>query len=187
MTLRALPRALTVTTGLALLLLSGCAATPAEPAANGASPSAEAEPSTEASPEATAEPGAEPSCDTVFTEAEYAELEADGLTLNTESPFPLGPVMVDLTADGSLDCQWSKEQSDIAVWFSRLAEDDAAWAARSAEIGAAGWSVSDDPIAGTMLAPADYDANYQPSIVHVDGVTYFVSYAELLDSVAELQ
>ncbi|MFE6965060.1 hypothetical protein ACFVAJ_08110 [Agromyces sp. NPDC057679] len=186
MTLRILPRALTAATGLALLLLSGCAATPAEPTANESSPSAEAEPSAEATP-AAPDAGAEPSCDTVFTEEENAELAADGLTLNTESPFPLGQVMVDLTADGALDCQWSKDQSDVAVWFSRLAEDDAAWAARSTEIGAAGWTVSDDPITGTMLAPADYDANYQPSIVHVDGVTYFVSYADLLDSVAELQ
>lgn len=186
MTLRILPRALTATAGLALLLLSGCSG-PAEPTANENSPRAEAEPSAEATPLPTGDSGAEPSCDTVFTEVEKAELAADGLTLNTESPFPLGEVMVDLTADGALDCQWSKAQSDVAVWFSRLAEDDAAWAARSTEITATGWAVSDDPIAGTMLAPADYDANYQPSIVHVDGVTYFVSYAALLGSVAELQ
>ncbi len=43
------------------------------------------------------------------------------------------------------------------------------------------------PLAGTLLAPADYDANYQPSMYHADGVTYFVSYAALLGSVAELQ
>ncbi|MFF2272757.1 hypothetical protein ACFVTX_10820 [Agromyces sp. NPDC058136] len=184
MTLRILPRALTATAGLALLLLSGCTATTGAPTT--ASPSAESTPVAEATPAPTGA-AAEPGCDAVFTEAENAELAADGLALETESPFPLGPVMVDLIDDGALDCQWSKPQSDSAVWFAQLAEDDAAWSARAVELPAAGWTVSDDPIAGTMLAPADYDANYQPSIVHVDGVTYFVSYATLLDSVAALQ
>lgn len=186
MTRRTLPRTLTATAGLALLLLSGCTATTAAPTTAGASPSAESTPVAEATPAPTGD-AAEPGCDAVFTEAENADLATDNLTLDAESPFPLGEVMVDLIDDGALDCQWSKPQSDVAVWFAQLAEDDAAWAARAAELAAAGWTVSDDPIAGTMLAPADYDANYQPSIVHVDGVTYFVSYATLLDSVAALQ
>lgn len=167
---------------LTILFLSGCsAAAPTE-----TEPSAV--PSATTTPELPAEPAAvEPTCDEVFTDAEYASFAEDGLTLNTESTFDLGPAMTDLAADGALTCQWSKPSSDVAVWFARLAEDDTAWAARSAELTAAGWAVSDDPLAGTLLAPADYDANYQPSMYRADGVTYFVSYADLLGSVVELQ
>lgn len=183
MTRRHLPGALLAASSLALLL-SACTS----PA-----PSPSAEPTATSSPTASAEPSPEPTaaptatCDTVFTEAENAELAADGLEPEPEVAFPLGAVMTDLIADGALGCQWAKPSSDIAVWYAQLTEDDAAWAARSAEVQGTGWTVSDAPAPGTLLAPADYDANYQPSMLHADGVTYFVSYGELLGSVAALQ
>ena len=123
----------------------------------------------------------------MFTDAEYASLVEDGLTLNTDSAFDLGPAFTDLAADGALTCQWSKPSSDVAVWFARLAEDDTDWTARNAELTAAGWVVSDAPLPAPCSRRSDYDANYQPSMYHADGVTYFVSYAALLGSVAEPQ
>ena len=181
MTIRPLSGGLVAASTLAILFLSGCSATaPAE-----AEPAAVPTASTTPTPDAPAEPA--PTCDEVFTDAEYASFAEDGLTLNTDSTFDLGAAMTDLAADGALTCQWSKPSSDAAVWFARLSEDDTAWAGRSGQLTTAGWNVSDDPTTGTMLAPADYDANYQPSMYHADGVTYFVSYAGLLGSVAELQ
>ena len=125
-------------------------------------------------------------CEDVLTQDEYARLASDGLTASPETTFPLGPAMVDLIADGALDCHWAADQSDVAVWFARLAESEEAWAARKAELLAAGWTEADQPLPGTLTAPTDYDANYVPSMVHADGVTYFVSYDRFLASIAAL-
>ena len=139
-------------------------------------------------PEPVAETSPNPAatCDTVLTEAEYAKLAEDGHTLD-QDPWILGPAMEELAADGALTCEWHRPGGDISVWYAQLAEDDAAWAGRRAGLEAAGWIVSDDPFAGTLLAPADYDANYQPSMLNVDGVTYFVTHPRFLGSVAALQ
>ena len=173
---------------IAIPLLTGCTTgapdATAVPSPSEAAPSSSAEPT----PEPVVEPSPEPTstCDTVLTEAEYASLDEDGLKLD-QDPWMLGPAMEELATDGALTCEWHRSGGDISAWYAQLAEDDVAWAGRRARLEATGWTVSDDPFAGTMLAPADYDANYQPSMLNADGVTYFASYARFLGSVAALQ
>lgn len=175
---------------LALSLLSGCTATTPDPTSVPTpSPTTTAEPVTERTPTPTPTPDAAPAatCDTVLTEAEYASLAEHGLTLDQAHGWHLGPAMSDLAADGALTCEWHRSGGDVSVWFAQLPEDDAAWASRRAGLEASGWTVSDDPVPGTLLASMDYDGNYQPSMLHSDGVTYFVSYGRFLSSVAALQ
>ena len=172
---------------LLVLSLTACTAAPTTTA----SPSPTAAPSDSPAPPAgTVEPTVVPvddaTCEDVLTQDEYARLASDGLTASPETTFPLGPAMVDLIDDGALDCHWAADQSDVAVWFARLAESEEAWAARKAELLAAGWTEADQPLPGTLTAPTDYDANYVPSMVHADGVTYFVSYVAFLGSIAAL-
>ena len=94
--------------------------------------------------------------------------------------------MAGLLEAGALGCTWTKPQSDIALWVARLPETEAAWDTRRVELLAAGWTEGEDPLSGTLTAPADYDANYIPAMVHADGVTYFVSSGRFLTSIAEL-
>ena len=139
-----------------------------------------------ASADPAAEAVADATCDDVLTADEYASLASDGLTIRPDDAFPLGPAMADLIDDGALHCTWAGEQGDVAVWFAQLPEADDGWATREAELLATGWTRGDDPLPGTLTAPADYDGNYVPSVVHVDGTTYFVSYAGFFASVAAL-
>jgi hypothetical protein len=175
----------------AILILSLAACTAAPTTSTSPSPAPAPAPSdSPAPPTATAEPTIAPvddaTCENVLTPEEYERLAADGLAASAETTFPLGPAMVDLMDDGALDCHWAADQSDVAVWFARLHESEEAWATRKAGLLAAGWTEGDEPVPGTLTAPPDYDANYIPSMVHVDGVTYFVSYDRFLASVAAL-
>jgi hypothetical protein len=176
------------TAAIAVTLLAGCTPSSASSApTTGATPAPTA---TTPTPGPVAETSPDPAatCDTVLTEAEYAKLAADGLVLNEGDIWILGPAMEDLAADGALTCEWhGGGGGDISVWYAQLAEDDAAWESRRAGLEASGWTVSDDPVAETLLAPPDYDANYQPSMLHAEGVTHFTSYAAFLQSVAALQ
>ncbi|KQO95831.1 hypothetical protein [Leifsonia sp. Leaf264] len=124
-------------------------------------------------------------CESVFTEEENASLAADGLTLDDTSA--LGQTMADMLEAGAAGCRWTKPSSDIAVWYARLPVDAAAQAAWESKLTAAGFTVSNDPVDGAMLAPADYDGNYRPTVVIHDGVLHFASYADILASVVELQ
>ncbi|WP_350348471.1 hypothetical protein ABIQ69_00665 [Agromyces sp. G08B096] len=174
-----------LTAAIAIGLLAACTSTPATTAPPVASADPSSSPTETPAAEPTDAPAGEPTCETVLTAPGADALAADGLVLASEPGFLLGPAMEDLVADGALACTWTKPQSDIAVWFARLPEPDDAWQARQAALVAEGWQQTDAPLPGTLTAPADYDANYAPSIVHIDGVTVFVSYADFLSSVAE--
>lgn len=171
------------TAGLLVLILSGCATPAPMP-----SPTATASPTATTTAEPTApatDPAAAATCDTVFTDAEYAKLAEDSLELDDQI-FLLGPVMERMDAAGALVCGWSKPSSDVAVWYARLdvgAEGDA-WIA---ELESEGWLEDTEQGDGSYQAPADYDANYQPSVLLRDGVLHFVSYNPLFASVLELQ
>ncbi|WP_353827068.1 hypothetical protein [Agromyces sp. SYSU T0242] len=172
---------------LSAVLLSGCAPVESSDAAVAPEPTTSPTPTASAGPDAP-EPAAEPAgdeasatCDDLLDADEMASLDADGMTLRPELAG-LGTAMNDLVADGGLGCVWAKPQGDVAVWAARLAEPDDAWSSRQAALTAAGWTESGDPIPGTLVAPPDYDVNYRPSLVHLDGVTYFASYAAFLES-----
>ena len=190
MTLRPLTLGGIATAALAVTLLAGCTSTQSSATSAPTTGSRPAPTATTPTPEPVAETSPDPAatCGTVLTEAEYAKLAEDGLVLNEGEIWMLGPAMEDLAADGALTCEWhGTGGGDISVWYTQLTEDDAAWENRMAGLEASGWTVSNDPLAGTLLAPADYDANYQPSMLHAEGVTYFTSYAAFLHSVAALQ
>lgn len=176
------------TMAAAALLLTACASTAPTPSTSTGptpSPSEQASPTSTAPPTETATPA---TCDTVLTVEAYAKLDADGLTFRADDAgAALAPVLPELVADGALHCKWAKPSSDIAAWYAQLPEDDASWAARSEQLEASGWTVGDAPVAGTLLAPANYDASFRPALVHVDGITVFASYADFLSSSLAVQ
>jgi hypothetical protein len=167
------------------LMLAGCSPTsdPTPTATSTPSPT----PTPTAAPPSPEPPAArEVTCENVLTEAEYASLVDDGLELRGDTSY-LGPVMSELASAGALTCHWVRPSSDVQAWYAELPVDEAAWADRRAALEASGWAQSDDPLPGTMLAPADYDSDFHPSILWTDGTLRFASYARLLGSVAALQ
>ncbi|WP_022892490.1 hypothetical protein [Agromyces subbeticus] len=169
------------TAGILTFLLSGCAASAPAPSATGTTvASMSAEPTTPATDAADS-----PTCDTVLTSAEYASLAEDGHALD-DSTFLLGPAMERMDAADALMCSWSRPNGDVTVWYGRLevGDEGEAWIT---ELEAEGWLEDTVQGDGSYQAPADYDPNYQPSVLLRDGVLHFVSYNPLLLSVAELQ
>ncbi|KRC61450.1 hypothetical protein ASE14_11315 [Agromyces sp. Root81] len=176
-----------IAAGALVLILSGCGAGALDPSASDSVTSAPTPVETTAgSTDAPVDPAAAPaSCDTVLTEAENQRLAAEGHALE-DDPFLLGPVMERMAAEGALVCVWSKPNSDVSVWYARLDVGDQGetWLA---ELQADGWLEDTHQGDGSYQAPADYDANYQPSVMLDSGVLHFASYNALLREVAELQ
>ena len=173
--------------GALALVLTGCSAGAPVPSASGAAAetTATVEPSVPAT-EAPVDPPADvPSCDTVFTEAEYARLAEDGLALAAD-PYLLGPVMERMADEGALVCVWTKPNSDVSVWYARLEVGDQGQAWLD-QLQAEGWLEDTHRGDGSYQAPADYDGNYQPSVMLDAGVLHFGSYNLILQSVVELQ
>lgn len=95
--------------------------------------------------------------------------------------------MESMADEGGLSCLWVKPQSDIMLYLSQLDVSESDWPARKAELIDAGFTESDDPLPGTLLAPEDYDGNMRPVVAYNDGTMYFVSTARSLTEVAGLQ
>jgi hypothetical protein len=140
-------------------------------------------PSTEPGP--TVEPAPSATCDTVLTPGEYAALAEDSLVLRAET-HAFDDVMGRMLTEGALGCQWAG-QGDVMVWFAQQEMDDTAWQTRRAELLAGGYTESNDPFPGVLLAPAESGESYVPSVHYADGLLYFVSYSRFLNSVLALQ
>jgi hypothetical protein len=141
-----------------------------------------------AAPETPAPPVAEPetlvtavSCATILTDDEYAALAEDGLTLNPDTRA-FDAEMQSLMDQG-FGCYWTRGGGDVQVWYAQAEQSPDAWAALNQQLVDSGWTASNDPIEGVVSAPADHDPMYTPVIVHVDGTTYYASYAKFLNSV----
>lgn len=175
-----------IAAGVLAVTLTGCGAGAPVTSTSG---TAETVASTEPSATATETPSDPPAdaldCDAVLTDAEYTRLAAEGHELR-EDPFLLGPVMERMADEGALVCVWNKPNSDVAVWYARLevGEQGQAWLDQMV---AEGWLEDTRQGDGSYQAPADYDANYQPSVMLDAGVLHFASYNPLLREVLELQ
>ena len=176
-----------------VLVLTGCTAgndaqsspTPTRTAT--ATPTPTATPSPNATspvpePEASA---ATASCDTVLTAEEYSSLEEDGLTLSPDTRA-FDATMQSLM-DAGFGCYWKPDGGDVQVWYAQATQDDATWAAQKQQLLDDGWTQTDDPFAGVLRAPSDYDPSYLPVVVNSDGITYYASYPEFFGSVTALQ
>jgi hypothetical protein len=119
-----------------------------------------------------------------MTDDEYAALASEGLTLNPEI-FVLDDTMQSLMDEG-FGCYWTRGSGDVRVWYAQAEQDDDAWAAQKQGLLDSGWTQTDDPVTGVLQAGADHDPNYQPAVVHVDGVTHYASYSDYLASVKSL-
>jgi hypothetical protein len=190
------------TTLVILLVLPGCAAaeSPAPEAPPTAALTATATPQPTVAPAPTSTPTPSPApppapsetpaepvlvdCDTVLTDEEYGALEGEGLTLDPDI-LALDSVMQALMDEG-LGCSWSRTGGDVRVWFAQSEQGADTWAAQRQQLVDEGWTQTDSPTDGVLQAPADHDPNYQPVIIHLDGVTYYASYSEFLTSVPAL-
>lgn len=177
----------TIAAGALALVLTGCGAGAPATSGSGAAPeaSATADPAATAT-EAPSDPEAGAlSCDTVLTDAEYTRLAAEGHEPR-ENPFLLGPAMERMADEGALVCVWNKPNSDVAVWYARLEVGDQGQAWLD-QLQAEGWLEDTHQGDGSYQAPADYDANDQPSVLLDSGVLHFVGDNRLLREVRELQ
>jgi hypothetical protein len=148
--------------------LAGCAtpAPSAEPTAPDASTPASATPAAEPP---TSEPPAEPTattCETVLTEAGYADLAADGLEPVEVGRSTFYPIADDLIAAGALWCTWGRPSSDSLVTVVQLSNLDVAASEWPAELAAEGYVETGDPVEGAYTGPADPGTGV-PSVVIV--------------------
>lgn len=175
----------TIAAGALILALTGCGGSAADQPASGAAAETVATvvPTVPAT-DAPVDPAAA-GCDTVLADAEYARLRDEGHELEAD-PFLLGPVMDRMADAGALVCVWTKPDSDVALWYARLevGDDGRTWLDR---LQAEGWLEDTHQGDGSYQAPADYDANYQPSVMLDSGVLHFGSHNSVLRQVLELQ
>lgn len=181
--------ALVTAAGIALAV-TGCAqgtgiaagpATSSPAATHVPTPSPSSEPTLTPSAPPSAEPAA--TCETVFTEVEYADLEADGLTLRGNA--------LEASADsdlsegkGGISCMWMKPQSDVMAWYAQWPSDEQSWNSLKADLLGKGYTEISDPFAGIIQSPPD--PNYTPALTYRDGVVYHVSAPQLFRSVLAL-
>lgn len=180
-------------------MLSGCAAG-AQPGATGAAPTpaTSATPATPASSTPTAQPTVTPTvepptvdsavdqtCETMLTESALADIAAAGWTLSTELPSGHSGLMASMVDRGGLSCYWATVGGDVPLWYGQVAMDESTWSVQRAELAAAGYTESDDPISGALLGERWGDA--YPALVNREGVTVYVSQPNDFASVAALQ
>lgn len=163
------------TVSFAAIVLVGCTAAPE------ATPSPSAPAATTPAPEAMTEPTNEPdaaaaaTCETVLTADAYAKLSADGLESRepaaTEHLATYYPVAAQLVEAGGLSCHWGRPQSDIGLTVTQLSEvDPGAWATHLAD---AGFTQTNDPVAGAYIGPVDPGSGISPVVVvDVDRITF---------------
>ncbi|MFD4421922.1 hypothetical protein ACFWN7_10515 [Agromyces sp. NPDC058484] len=177
--------------GMLALGLAGCTGA-------GATPMAEADPSTPAAtqgPSATPTPtptppsptpvAAEPaSCDTVLTEAGYADLAGSNLSARDFTPQSWDyPLLHTMSAEGVV-CLWGNS-GDVMVVLGQLPMEAAAWESTRAQLAAEGYVQRDDLAAEFMDGPDLPDASYPGrGFVYRDGILYYVSYSDFLTFVA---
>ncbi|TFB97441.1 hypothetical protein E3O42_15950 [Cryobacterium adonitolivorans] len=176
-----------------LFMLSGCAAG-VQPTTTAPSTtpdkSASSTPTVQPTVTPTVEPSAagpivDPTCETMLTAPALADIASAGWILHTDLPGGPSALMASMAEQGGLSCYWTSAGGDVPLWYGQIAMDESAWSAQRAQLTAAAYTESDDPISGTMLGARWGDDN--PALVNREGVTYYVSQPSYLASVALLQ
>lgn len=153
-------------TATALAACTGGPATPSSSPATDASASAPATtPSTAPEVTPTVDPP-EAGCSTVLTEAANAQLLADGLEQVDVGMSTYYPIADELIAAGGIACKWGRPSSDASITVVQLTGIDVASSEWPASLQAAGYTQTDDPVAGTYSGPADPGTGV-PSVVVV--------------------
>lgn len=119
-----------------------------------------------------------------MTDAEYAALAADGLTLDPDTRV-FDDTMHSLMDEG-FGCYWTRSGGDVGVWYAQAEQSDDTWGAQEQALLDSGWTQTDSPMPGVLQAGPEHDPNYSPAVVHVDGVTYYASYSAYFSSVKAL-
>jgi hypothetical protein len=168
------PRLLAASAVLALSFgLAGCVPD-AEPPADTTSQTTSTEPSSTEPTEAT-EPSEAPaigtSCEDVLAPEAYAEMEADGLEPTVFTPFD--QIAVRIAEEGGLACAWGKPQTDLVLSVAQIAaSDESAWSSALAE---AGYTRTDDPVAGAYSGQPDAGNGISPVVIVADATVTFVT------------
>jgi hypothetical protein len=166
------PRVLAASAALTLSLgLAACAGDgePAESASPTTPAAASPEPTTE--PTTTEQPAIGTSCEDVLAPEAYAKMEADGLEPTVFTPFD--PIAVRIADEGGLTCAWGKPQTDNVLSVAQIAAgDESAWSSALAD---AGYTRTDDPVAGAFSGQPDAGNGISPVVVLADGTITFVS------------
>ena len=119
----------------------------------------------------------------MFTEAEYAQLEADGLTFRGDAR--LDAALPSLADTGGISCLWRKPATDAEARYAQWSSDQATWESLRAELLGDGYIEIVDPFPGIIQSPPDPE--FQPALTYRDGVVHYVSIARLFTSVLALQ
>jgi hypothetical protein len=183
--------ALVAAAGIAAVL-AGCAQEPADVAGQETpiptvtlvpTPSPTPTPTPTLTPSAS--PSAEPvdTCETVFTQTEYADLEADGLIFRGDAAQASADSNL-FEDKGGISCLWVAPQSDVMAWYARWPSDEQSWNLLKADLLDKGYTEIADPFAGILQSPPD--PNYTPAITYRDGVVHHVSTPQLFRSVLAL-
>ncbi|QYF74100.1 hypothetical protein [Cryobacterium sp. PAMC25264] len=114
-----------------------------------------------------------------------ADITAAGWTLETDLPGGHSGLMASMVDQGGLSCYWTSDGGDVPLWYGQMAMDEGTWSATRAELTAAGYTESDEPVTATLLGERWGDDN--PALANVDGVTFYVSQPSYLTSMVALQ
>lgn len=173
----------------AVVVLGGCSAvTVPEAAAPSEAPEPSAAATTPATDPASPAPDAIPAdftCESVLTPTALADIDSAGYLLRTEVPSGPDSIMSSMLDQGGVNCYWVSAGDDVVAWLGQAPMDEARWHAQRAELVAAGYTESDDPMTGTLRGPRSGD-DY-PTVVNSGGVTYYVGQPGFLSSVLSLQ
>lgn len=133
-----------------------------------------------AAPVETPAPVAAITCDTVLVEAEYAQLETDGLTFRGADTSGSEALQLMGDTDG-ISCKWVAPNTDNIVSYAQWPSDPTTWEALRSQVVANGAAETGE--AAFELPGADTPA----ALVYRDGVVYYASPARILNSASALQ
>lgn len=151
-------------------------------------PVASATPTASPTPEPTTPAAALATCDTVLTEAGYADLAGSNLSARDFTAQSWDYPLLHTMANDGVVCLWGNS-GDVMVVLGQLAMDQTTWDTTRAQLEAEGYVAQDATVAGFMDGPDATDDDSYPGrgFVHRDGILYYSSYSDFLHFVGAFQ